>query len=143
MMEINQLYRDIIMKHYQNPQNWGLSEDKDFISLTHKNTSCGDSIVLQIKIINHKIQDIRYETQSCAICRASASLMSIYFKNLEISESLDKIDIFLAMINNQPSNEEKIEQDLLLFKHFTNFPGRIICIALPWQALKKIINKHN
>ncbi|AGL90262.1 NifU homolog [Candidatus Phytoplasma australiense] len=146
MLEINKLYRDIIMKHYQEPQNWGLSQDKSFISLTHKNISCGDSIVLQIKFggqkANQKIEDIKYKTQSCAICRASASLMSLYLKNLEINQCLNKINTFLAMINNQDLDETKIEKELLLFKHFCQFQGRRVCVALPWQALEKIIQKN-
>ncbi|WP_349401722.1 SUF system NifU family Fe-S cluster assembly protein [Candidatus Phytoplasma solani] len=141
MLEINKLYRDVIMKHYKNPQNWGLSKDNSFISLTHKNVSCGDSIILQIKFFHQKIEDIKYETQSCAICRASASLMSIYLKKIEINECLNKINHFLSMINNQTLDEKQIENDLLLFKHFCQFSGRRACIALPWQALEKIIQK--
>ncbi|CCP88354.1 Fe-S cluster assembly sulfur transfer protein SufU [Candidatus Phytoplasma solani] len=139
MLETNKLYRDLIMKHYQNPHNWGLSKDDDFISLSYKNASCGDSIILQIKLLDQKLVDIKYETQSCAICKASASLMSIYLKNNSIKEGLTKINNFLNMINNEFLDELQMEKDLLLFKQFSHFPGRRTCILLPWKALQKII----
>ncbi|ABC65428.1 Putative iron-sulfur cluster assembly scaffold protein for SUF system, SufE2 [Candidatus Phytoplasma asteris] len=143
MLEINKLYRDLIIKHYQEPQNWGLSQDPDFINITNKNVSCGDSISLQIKILNSKLIDIKYETQACAICCASASLMSINFKNIEISKILEKINHFLAMINNQMYDETQLDKELLLFKHFINFPGRVTCISLPWKSLQELIKTHN
>ncbi|GAK74025.1 MAG: SUF system NifU family Fe-S cluster assembly protein [Candidatus Phytoplasma asteris] len=143
MLEINKLYRDLIIKHYQEPQNWGLSQDPDFINITNKNVSCGDSISLQIKISNQKLIDIKYETQACAICRASASLMSIHLKNLEIPQTLEKINHFLAMNNNQIYDETQLDKELLLFKHFINFPGRVACISLPWKALQQVIKAHN
>jgi nitrogen fixation NifU-like protein len=139
MLEINKLYRDIIIKHYQKPQNWGLSPSHDFINITNKNVSCGDAISLQIKLSNQKLIDIKYETQACAICIASASLMSIHLKNLEISQTLEKIHHFLAMINNQIYDKTQLNKELLLFNHFISFPGRVACIRLPWKSLQQVI----
>ena len=46
-----------------------------------KNRKCGDQIHFEIIIKNHIFKDIRFESQSCILCQASASILSRELKN--------------------------------------------------------------
>ena len=44
--------------------------------ITVKNSLCGDKISLELIIKHSKIKSMKYETESCLYCEASASLLS-------------------------------------------------------------------
>ena len=64
-----------IIKLASNTVNVGL-KNKYSHKVTLKNTICGDKISLEIIMNGKKINSMRYETESCVYCEASASLLS-------------------------------------------------------------------
>ncbi|MCA9385084.1 iron-sulfur cluster assembly scaffold protein [Candidatus Dojkabacteria bacterium] len=72
---MDQIYRQQILDHYQNPQNFGALENATH-SATLENLSCGDKITIHTCIENDQISDISFEGEGCAICIASASLLT-------------------------------------------------------------------
>ena len=72
-----------IIKIASNTKNVGLTNSYSFKS-SLKNSMCGDKIKLELTIKNSKINSMKYETESCVYCEASASLLSSKIKNLEI-----------------------------------------------------------
>lgn len=69
------LKREIILEHYQNPKNRGLIDDDDYIKINMNNESCIDEVNLMVKIENNKITDIRFDGEACAICTSATSIM--------------------------------------------------------------------
>ena len=49
-----------------------------------KNSLCGDFIKTEFIVNKRKIVSMRYETESCVLCEASASLFSRKIKNTKI-----------------------------------------------------------
>ncbi|MCG3566849.1 MAG: iron-sulfur cluster assembly scaffold protein [Candidatus Phytoplasma australasiaticum] len=131
--------KKIMIYHLNNPQNQGLLDDPNYSYFRYQNNYCGDAIELQLYIINHELQNIRHNTQACAICCISASIMSIIVKQQKIKNILFKIKNFLSMLNQQKFDFNEINEELQIFKFFCDNPGKITCISLPWQALKKAI----
>jgi nitrogen fixation protein NifU and related proteins len=74
-MELNDLYRDVILDHNRHPRNFGPLEPAD-ASVEGFNPMCGDRLTLRLRMSDDTISDIRFEGQGCAISTASASLMS-------------------------------------------------------------------
>src|SRR5258708_25129091 len=74
-MELNDLYRDVILDHNRRPRNFGALESAD-ASVEGFNPMCGDRLTVRLKMDDDKISDIRFEGQGCAISTASASLMT-------------------------------------------------------------------
>ena len=72
-MELNDLYRDVILDHNRRPRNFGALESAD-ASVEGFNPMCGDRLTVRLKMDDDKISDIRFEGQGCAISTASASL---------------------------------------------------------------------
>ena len=67
--------REIILEHYQNPVNKGLIDDNGYILVNTNNESCIDEINLMVKIEDDKIVDARFDGEACAICTSSTSIM--------------------------------------------------------------------
>lgn len=83
------LYKEEILEHYKDPQNFGKLEKFDANS-KQLNPFCGDEIEIYVKfgktagvIGNHPegvIEDISFQGVGCAISIASASLLTEYTK---------------------------------------------------------------
>jgi nitrogen fixation NifU-like protein len=90
----DQLYREIILEHYKNPQNYGVLNHAD-IDVAELNPLCGDEIHLTVKFNNKTIKEIAFESQGCAISKASASLFTeeIKGKSLEEIRNISQKDV--------------------------------------------------
>ena len=59
-----------------------------------KNSLCGDFIKVEFIASKSKIKSMRYETESCILCEASASLLANKIKNFHLKD-LKKIYLLL------------------------------------------------
>lgn len=85
------LYREAILDHYQNPRNYGTLENAT-ISYEEDNPVCGDHIRLDLIVQDNRVTDVRFSGHGCAISQASASMLTeaIVGKTLDELKSLDK-----------------------------------------------------
>jgi nitrogen fixation NifU-like protein len=88
---VEDLYRDNIIDHYQNPRNYGTLEHPD-ISYEDSNPVCGDEIRMDLKIQDGRVLDARFQGHGCSISQASASMLTeeIIGKTLEEVKQIDK-----------------------------------------------------
>ena len=101
-----------------------------------KNRLCGDKISLELVANKTKINSIRYKTESCVLCEASASLLANKMRHYLIKNVKKDIDKLKKRIVNK---NYKIP---LKFKEFRdlidkNNLNRVNCIILPLEALLK------
>src|SRR5437868_14414214 len=83
------LYREIILEHWQHPQNYGVIKNADF-DVSDNNPLCGDELRLTGKFENGKLKKIAFSGDGCAISRASASLFTEEIKG-KSAEEIKKI----------------------------------------------------
>ena len=74
-MELDELYRDVILDHNRKPRNFGVLEPAD-ASAEGFNPMCGDRLTVRLRFDDGKIGDIRFEGQGCAISTASAGSLA-------------------------------------------------------------------
>ena len=101
-----------------------------------KNSLCGDFIKAEFIADKLKVKSMRYETESCLLCEASASLFSRKIKNFKIRELIKEIKELKKSNNNinySFSNKLK-EFDRLINKKNIN---RFNCVTLPMEAFLK------
>ena len=67
---MDDLYRELILDHYQHPHNHGEIPDAD-ISYEDSNPLCGDKIRIDIKLKNNVVEQIKFNGKGCAISQAS------------------------------------------------------------------------
>ena len=127
-----------IIKFASNTSNVGLTQKYTFKSFK-KNSMCGDLIKIELISKNSKINSMKYETESCVLCEASASLLSRRIKNLTIKiikEELNKLkNISLNDLNIIFPRKFK-EYKFLINKDNLN---RLNCIFLPIEAVLKTL----
>ena len=129
---------DEIIKFASNTSNVGLTNKYTFKS-TKKNSMCGDLIKVELIQKNSKINSMKYETESCVLCEASASLLSKKIRNLPIKtikEELNKLrNISLKDLKFIFPKKFK-EFKFLINKDNSN---RLNCIYLPIDAVLKAL----
>jgi len=88
---VEDLYRDNIIDHYQNPRNYGTLEHPD-ISYEDSNPVCGDELRIDLKIDQGRVADARFQGHGCSISQASASMLTeeIIGKTLDEVKQIDK-----------------------------------------------------
>ncbi|MEN8098654.1 MAG: Fe-S cluster assembly sulfur transfer protein SufU [Chloroflexota bacterium] len=88
------LYRELILDHYQNPRNKGLLESAD-ISHEDDNPLCGDQIHLTLTLNDGVVDEVGWDGEGCAISMASASMLSETLRGLSLEEvkQISKEDI--------------------------------------------------
>ena len=84
-MSFDDVYRQNILDHYQNPRNFGTLEDPD-VSVEDSNPLCGDTIRMDLKLKDGIIEDVRFTGVGCSISRASASMLTEEIKGKTLEE---------------------------------------------------------
>jgi len=113
------LYREIIIDHYKNPQYRGHLDPND-IQFEDDNPLCGDHIEISLRVDGEgKVTDGRFDGKGCAISQASADLLieSVIGKPMEDVKKLTKKDV-LEMLGIELG------------------PVRLKCALLPLKVLK-------
>ncbi|AGL90167.1 NifU homolog involved in Fe-S cluster formation [Candidatus Phytoplasma australiense] len=94
-------------------------------------------MIIQVKLSpSQTILDLKYEANACSICVASASLMSVFVKNLDKTTSLNKINHFCAMINKKAYDKEQLDENIQSLDIVHQLPNKTNCVLLPWQTLQ-------
>ena len=101
-----------------------------------KNRLCGDKISLELIANKTKINSIRYKTESCIFCEASASLLANKMKHYSIKNIKKDINRLKETILNK---DYKIPLKFKEFKYLVdkNNLNRVSCVILPLEALLK------
>ena len=102
-MELNDLYRDVILDHNRQPRNFGALEPAD-ASVEGFNPMCGDRLTVRLRLAGDKISAIRFEGQGCAISTASASLMTEAVKGKTRAEALQLFDRVHQLLTDDARN---------------------------------------
>jgi nitrogen fixation NifU-like protein len=83
------MYRQRILDHYRDPQNYGTIKDPD-VTYEDVNPSCGDEIQMYAVVDDEdEIVDVKFDGQGCAISQASASLLTEKVKGMTVEEVRD------------------------------------------------------
>src|SRR5688572_33341097 len=97
-MDLQDLYRDVILDHNRKPRNFGHLDHADARAEGH-NPLCGDRLSLELQLKGEQIADVRFEGKGCAISTASASLMTEAVKGKDrhaIRALFDKVHALLT-----------------------------------------------
>tara|TARA_A100001011_G_C14147545_1_gene772579 strand:+ start:548 stop:952 length:405 start_codon:yes stop_codon:yes gene_type:complete len=101
-----------------------------------KNSFCGDFIKAEFIANKTKVKLMRYETESCVLCEASASLFAKKIKRFKIEKLIKDIKNFTDLKKKGkiifPFNYKEFNQ--LLSRNSNN---RINCVILPMEAFLK------
>lgn len=136
-MDLSSLYQELILKHYRHPSRRGELADADAAVHVH-NPTCGDEIVLQLKVADGRVEAVRFGGQGCSISQASASMMA---ERIE-GRTLDEVHQITArfkelMHGSEDAARDKALGDLRALAGVAKLPVRVRCAMLGWDALEQ------
>lgn len=139
-MNLEELYQEIILDHSKRPRNFGPLPDAT-VTVKGDNPSCGDEVELAVKLTPDVIEAVKFTGHGCAICMASASLMTLKVKGKPRAEAGGMVHAFREMLvaPEQPEPPESFG-DLQVFAAVRRFPQRVKCATLAWRALEQALS---
>lgn len=136
--DLDTLYRQVIMDHYQHPRNRGTFEDES-LTVEMNNPTCGDRIFLQFQLDGDIVEDVKFTGEGCSISLASASMMTQAIKGKTVEEALAMSELFSQMMLGEDIDFDKFGlEDIEALQGVSNFPARIKCATLAWKAMERV-----
>ena len=130
-----------IIKIASNTENHGALDNHTHFSKL-KNSICGDEMKIYLIIKNSKIENFKYECESCIYCQASVSLLSRKAKN----KSIEKVKKFAEQaINGFEKNVQSFDKEWKEFDKIItkNNISRKDCLLLPLNTTIDALNKKS
>ena len=131
----NDLYQELVMEHKRAPRNFGHLPHPSHRA-RGTNPQCGDDLMVELDVADHQVRDIRFSGQGCAICMASASMMSEAVKGHGVDAALQLQQHFRAVLTGQSEPDAAYLGTLISLSGVRRYPSRIKCALLGWHALQ-------
>ena len=114
---MRQPYSDTILEHFRHPRNQGALANAT-ITQEGTNPLCGDRVRIQLALEGDVVRDARFSANACAVCVASASLLT-------------------DLVQRAPLDEvETLTVDDLMRALNAELPGsRMGCVSLPLTVM--------
>ena len=125
--KLSSMYQQVILDHYRKPRNKGELEDAT-VEVHMLNPSCGDEVLLQLKIEDDLVADAKFVGQGCSISMASLSMMTVLLKGASTAQAAHLIDRFKEMMHgDDAAAKDKVLGNLRALAGVSQFPVRIKC----------------
>ena len=139
--EMRELYPEVILDHYKRPRNWGALPNATEQAEGY-NPLCGDQIKVSLVVNAGLIEGIGVEGAGCAICTASASMMSEAISGKTVDEAIALFSGFLSVVTGTDDGSVELG-DLEVLAGVKEHPVRIKCATLAWHTLKAALESRN
>jgi nitrogen fixation NifU-like protein len=115
-------YKAVVLEHFRRPRNRSTLPDANR-EAAGANPLCGDRIRVQLCVVDDAIVEARFTADACALCIASASLVTEAVRGMPMSdaERLDAAWIVRLLEGEPPS-------------------GRLKCATLPLDTLRRAVS---
>jgi len=134
MIDLNDLYQDVILDHYKHPRHAEPIKNPTHFA-NGVNPLCGDEVHLSACVENDAIIEISHESIGCAICVASASMMSEATVGKSVNDFSMLAAKFYAMVRGDDIDLGKLSA----LAGVSQFPMRVKCATLAWHTLESAL----
>ena len=118
------MYRKQILELARNPHNYGDLESPMTHEFKQENFLCGDGVKVQLNVKEGIVKEVKFKGQGCALCTASASLITDKVKSME-TKDVENIG----------------KEDVLEILNIPVTPGRMDCAIMTLEAIKNALKK--
>lgn len=135
--DLRELYQEVILEHGKNPRNFHASDDATN-EARGNNPLCGDQLVVYLNLDDDsRVADVSFLGKGCAICMASASMMTELLKGRSQAEAQTLYEAFHDMCTGEENGRELPDdvEKLRVLSGVREFPTRVKCATLPWHTM--------
>jgi nitrogen fixation protein NifU and related proteins len=141
-MDLNDLYRDVIVDHNRNPRNFRAMPDAD-CHAEGFNPLCGDRLTLYVQLEGGVIRDVSFQGTGCAISVASASLLTESVKGRSVADAEQLFATMHAMLTQDDAKVDVAGLGKLgALSGVRQFPARVKCASLCWHTLDAALHRQ-
>jgi len=117
-------FRAVVLEHFKHPRNRRTLE-RPTASIEGANPLCGDRIRVEVRIDQNVVTDAAFTADACAICIASASMLTEHARGLDIADAraIDAAWLHRALEGEPP-------------------PARRRCVTLPLDTFRRALDVH-
>ena len=143
MTELQDLYQAVILDHNNNPRNYGklTSANRHAEGV---NPLCGDQVNVFFRIDEDSwVKEVGFDGRGCAICIASASIMTETVKHLNVVQADHYVTEFCSLAEGEKS-EVMGQFDLSTLNVLAGvkaYPARIKCATLAWHTARSALSE--
>lgn len=134
-----EVFQEIVLDHSRRPRNAGRLVTPPAWHGRSENPACGDEVELWLRCNpeGRRIEEIVFTGQGCAISQASASLLTVALRGQDLEQAMNFRQQFMAMLQGEHDGEGLGQLQYL--SKARNFPARVACAQVAWDALSKAL----
>ena len=139
-MSLDDVYRQVVMDHYQNPRHHGHLEHPT-LSVGLHNPSCGDQLEVDLLVdADGILRDASFDGQGCSISMASASMFLDLIRGKSVEEARRIAEAFKDLLRKE-SADRTLLGDLEALEGVSQFPARVKCATLVMNAFEQAMDR--
>ena len=136
--KLSQFYQGVILKHNNEPFHFEKRPTAQHIIEAY-NPMCGDKFKVFLDIENGVVTNATFHGYGCAISKASTSVLMKKIQNQPLDEVVKLIEDYFKIIEN--TEGVSYDEELTAFAAAKDFPGRLKCATLAWEAIDEFLKK--
>lgn len=136
--ELQDLYQRTVLEHCRSPRNFHSMDKPDRVAEGF-NPLCGDKVTVYLRedgtsSLPELIAEISFEAVGCAICLASASMMTELLSGEAARAARQQAEKVLEAF--EPGEENGLGDlgEIVALGSVRAYPSRIRCVTLPWKT---------
>ena len=143
MSDLRELYQATILDHSKTPRNFREIADCPHQADGH-NPICGDKLHISVELEGDRVSDAAFQGAGCAICMASASLMTETVRGRTLGEINQQFTEFHDLVTKSDAEVDISGLGkLAVFSGVREFPMRVKCATLAWHTLRAALDEDS
>ncbi len=141
---LTQLYDDVILLHNRAPCHFEKRQTAQHIVEAY-NPLCGDKFKLFLDIENGRVHKATFSGYGCAISKAATSVLMGKIQNMPVDDVLHLIKTYFEALNSgytegtsrnnrEGGHSDNLNAEFEAFAAVRQFPERLTCATLSWEA---------
>lgn len=138
MVQLDEIYRDVVLDHYRSPRGRTPIDSPD-TRAEGTNPLCGDEVTLELRFHGDRIDEVAVKGRGCSISVASGSMLAEILPGKTRDEAARIIAAFKALMHGQKPADGVELGDLDALEGVNKFPVRVKCALLAWTTLEEAL----
>ncbi|MBR4470346.1 MAG: SUF system NifU family Fe-S cluster assembly protein [Erysipelotrichaceae bacterium] len=137
-----EIKREIMLDHYNHPNNKETVDDERYKSVHNASESCIDDITVFMLGEDGEVKDVKFDGVGCTICTASTDIMCDLIIGKSYDEARKIINEYYKMVDEKPFDEDTLEE-ANAFDTLYQQANRIKCGTIGIHAIEDLINEFD
>ena len=142
MSDLRDLYEEVILAHNRHPRNYPKNPAGANRHAHGFNPLCGDEVQVHLRVEDDVVRDVGFEGHGCAICMASASLMTQAIMDRPVAEADSLVEVVRDVLTEDAGGTQSARLGkLAVLEGVKEYPMRVKCATLAWHTLRAALHE--